>query len=244
MGRVRPARLLHRLGAHHDAGGWPRRPDGAAFTRVLGDRRHEQQVDDVLCAWAAARARDLRPGLRRRLRVDGKALRGAARGGRAPMLLSGIWDDGTTAALLPVNTAKENEIPVFRDLLDKIPGLYRRPGLPGDCRRIPFVTVWCARYSRAPGAGQADSLVGGPSTPRQDHLMTSLAICHAPRRPPKQHWTLKANQGPMQKGTAAHGPPTPSETALTCDAKEPAEHGSGTYRPKPGGTSRICQKSP
>jgi hypothetical protein len=37
------------------------------------------------------------------------------------MLLSGLWDDGTTAAQLPVNTKKENEIPVFRDLLDKIP---------------------------------------------------------------------------------------------------------------------------
>jgi predicted transposase YbfD/YdcC len=39
------------------------------------------------------------------------------------MLLSGLWDDGTTAAQLPVNTKKENEIPVFRDLLDKIPDL-------------------------------------------------------------------------------------------------------------------------
>ena len=49
-------------------------------------------------------------------------MRGAApRGGRAPMLLSGIWDDGTTAAQLPVNVAKTNEIPVFRELLKKIP---------------------------------------------------------------------------------------------------------------------------
>ena len=37
------------------------------------------------------------------------------------MLLSGIWDDGTTAAQLPVNTAKTNEIPVFRQLLGMIP---------------------------------------------------------------------------------------------------------------------------
>jgi predicted transposase YbfD/YdcC len=59
--------------------------------------------------------------MRKHLRVDGKALRGAARGGRAPMLLSGIWDDGTTAAQLPVH-GKTSEIPVFRDLLDKIPG--------------------------------------------------------------------------------------------------------------------------
>jgi hypothetical protein len=116
-----PARLLHRLGAPRDPAGNPRRPDAAAVARVLGDGRHARQVDDVLCAWAAARARVLRPGLRKHLRVDGKALRGAARGGHAPMLLSGIWDDGTTAAQLPVSTKKENEIPVFRDLLGKIP---------------------------------------------------------------------------------------------------------------------------
>ena len=116
-----PARVLSRLGAPFDAAGQPRRPDAATFSRVLGDPRHAQQVDDVLRAWAAARARGLRPGMRRHLRIDGKALRGAARGGHAPMLLSGLWDDGTTAAQLPVCTTKENEIPVFRDLLDKIP---------------------------------------------------------------------------------------------------------------------------
>jgi hypothetical protein len=116
-----PARILHRLGAPRDAAGQPRRPDAVTFSRVLGDPRHAQQADDVLCAWAAARARDLRPGMRRHLRIDGKALRGAARSGTAPMLLSGLWDDGTTAAQLPVNSRKENEIPVFRDLLDKIP---------------------------------------------------------------------------------------------------------------------------
>ncbi|MGH3123145.1 MAG: ISAs1 family transposase [Streptosporangiaceae bacterium] len=121
-----PARVLHRLGAPHDAAGRPRRPDAATFSRVLGDPRHAQQADDALCAWTGARARDLRPGMRRHLRIDGKALRGAARGGHAPMLLSGLWDDGTTAAQLPVNTKKENEIPVFRDLLGKIP--------PGDLK--------------------------------------------------------------------------------------------------------------
>jgi hypothetical protein len=62
--------------------------------------------------------------MRRYLRIDGKALRGAApRGGRAPMLPSEIWDDGTTAAQLPVNVKKTNEIPVFRDLLKKVPDL-------------------------------------------------------------------------------------------------------------------------
>ena len=81
----------------------------------------QAQYDDALCAWSAARARALRPGMRRHLRIDGKAVRGAARGGRAPMLLSGIWDDGTTAAQLPVDVRKTNEIPVFRQLLKKIP---------------------------------------------------------------------------------------------------------------------------
>jgi predicted transposase YbfD/YdcC len=121
-----PDRILHRLGASRDPAGKPRRPDAATFSRVLGDSRHAQQVDDALCAWAAARARDLRPGMRKHLRVDGKALRGAARGGTAPMLLSGLWDDGTTAAQLSVSVKKTNEIPVFRDLLDKIP--------PGDLK--------------------------------------------------------------------------------------------------------------
>jgi hypothetical protein len=46
--------------------------------------------------------------MRRHLRIDGKAVRGAARGGRAPMLLSGIWDDSTTPPSSPApkgNTA-------------------------------------------------------------------------------------------------------------------------------------------
>ena len=61
--------------------------------------------------------------MRRHLRIDGKAVRGAARGGRPPMLLSGIWGDGTTAAQLPVDVRKTNEIPVFRQLLKKVPDL-------------------------------------------------------------------------------------------------------------------------
>ena len=61
--------------------------------------------------------------MRGHLRIDGKAVRGAARGGRVPMLLSGVWDDGTTAAQLPVDVRKTNKIPVFRQLLTKIPDL-------------------------------------------------------------------------------------------------------------------------
>ena len=49
--------------------------------------------------------------MRKHLRIDGKAVRGAARGGRAPMLLSGIWDDGTTAAQLPVDVSEDQRDP-------------------------------------------------------------------------------------------------------------------------------------
>jgi predicted transposase YbfD/YdcC len=116
-----PEELLLKLGAPRDRSGRARRPDATTLGRILG-AVDQCQYDDALCAWAAARARAQRPGLRRHLRVDGKAVRGAApRGGRAPMLLSGIWDDGTTAAQRPVNTAKTSEIPVFRVLLGKIP---------------------------------------------------------------------------------------------------------------------------
>jgi hypothetical protein len=115
-----PGELLARLGAPAGRDGKPRRPDAATLGRTLADGADQEQYDDALCAWAAARARALRPGLRKHLRIDGKAVRGAARGGRAPMLLSGIWDDGTTAAQLPVD-GKTNEIPVFRQLLGKIP---------------------------------------------------------------------------------------------------------------------------
>ena len=116
-----PGELLARLGAPAGRDGNPRRPDATTLGRVLADGADQEQYDDALCAWTAARARALRPGMRRHLRIAGKAVRGAARGGRAPMLLSGIWDDGTTAAQLPVDVRKTNEIPVFRQLLGKIP---------------------------------------------------------------------------------------------------------------------------
>lgn len=48
---------MHGLGAFRDPSGQPRRPDAAAFARVLGDPLHEQQAGDVLCACAAARTR-------------------------------------------------------------------------------------------------------------------------------------------------------------------------------------------
>jgi predicted transposase YbfD/YdcC len=118
-----PEELLARLGAPLDRDGKPRRPDAGTVRRgLLGC--DQGQYDDALCAWQGAQARALRPGMHRHLRIDGKALRGAApRGGRAPMLLSGIWDDGTTAAQLPVDVKKTNEIPVFPNLLKKVPDL-------------------------------------------------------------------------------------------------------------------------
>ena len=116
-----PGELLARLGAPLDKTGRPRRPDATTTGRGL-IACDQGQYDDALCAWSAARARALQPGMRKHLRIDGKAVRGAARSGRAPMLLSGIWDDGTTAAQLPVDVSKTNEIPVFRQLLGKIPG--------------------------------------------------------------------------------------------------------------------------
>ena len=117
-----PQELLAKLGAALDKTGKPRRPDATTIGRGLAGC-DQGQYDDALCAWSAARARALRPGMRRHLRIDGKAVRGAARGGRPPMLLSGVWDDGTTAAQLPVDVRKTNEIPVFRQLLKKIPDL-------------------------------------------------------------------------------------------------------------------------
>jgi predicted transposase YbfD/YdcC len=116
-----PGELLARLGAPAGRDGKPRRPDATTPGRTLADGADQGQYDDALCAWTAARARALRPGMRRHLRIDGKAVRGAARGGHAPMLLSEIWDDGTTAAQLPVDVKKTNEIPVFRQLPGKIP---------------------------------------------------------------------------------------------------------------------------
>ena len=103
-----PEELLLKLGAPLDTTGKPRRPDATTIGRGLAGC-DQGQYDDVLCAWPAARARALRPGMRGHLRIDGKAVRGAARGGRVPMLLSGVWDDGTTAAQLPVDVKKTNE---------------------------------------------------------------------------------------------------------------------------------------
>jgi hypothetical protein len=74
-----PEELLLKLGAPAGRAGRARRPDASTLGRVLA-RVDQGQYDDALCAWSAARARALRPGMRRHLRIDGKALRGAAPG--------------------------------------------------------------------------------------------------------------------------------------------------------------------
>ena len=115
-----PEELLLRLGAPRDRAGRARRrtPPRSAGSSAVSTSASTM----TLCAPGPRPAHGQHPGLRKHLRVDGKALRGAApRGGRAPMLLSGIWDDGATAAQLPVNIAKTSEIPSSGDLMGKIP---------------------------------------------------------------------------------------------------------------------------
>ena len=116
-----PDGLLARLGAPLDRAGRPRRPDAATLGRILARGCDQGQYDDALCAWTAARARVLRPGMRRHLRIDGKAC-GAPPAAGAPRCC--CPGSGTTApppSSSPSTSTKTNEIPVFRDLLEKIP---------------------------------------------------------------------------------------------------------------------------
>ena len=106
-----PEELLLKLGAPLDTAGQPRRPDATTFGR--GPR-----VGATRASTTTRCARGPLPGPARcgpacagHLRIDGKALRGAARGGRVPMLLSGVWDDGTTAAQLPGRRQEDERDP-------------------------------------------------------------------------------------------------------------------------------------
>src|SRR5260370_1318794 len=103
-------------------GAAPARPPPSARGRRRG-RGFDQEGDaEGRGSWTGARPRARRPGRRKRVRIDGKGGKGGARRGhRAPMLLSGLWDDGTTAAQLVVNVKKTNEITVAPRLLKKIP---------------------------------------------------------------------------------------------------------------------------
>ncbi|MDQ2874053.1 MAG: hypothetical protein M3Y33_04250 [Actinomycetota bacterium] len=80
-----------KLGAPLDREGEARRPDATTIARALGDGCDQGEYDDALCAWTGARARRLRPGMRRYLRIDGKAVRGAApHGGREECTVTGV----------------------------------------------------------------------------------------------------------------------------------------------------------
>jgi predicted transposase YbfD/YdcC len=118
-----PDALLLALGAPTDAAGTPRRPDTKTITEALAD--HGEDYDRALCAFTGALARDQHQqthgGLRRCLHIDGKAQNGAAPpGGRAPMLLSARFDNGSVAAQRSVPVEKTNEITVFAPMLDQL----------------------------------------------------------------------------------------------------------------------------
>jgi predicted transposase YbfD/YdcC len=118
-----PEGLLLALGAPTSPAGQARRPDTKTITEALAD--HGEDYDRALCAFTGAMARDryrrAHGGLRRCLHVDGKAQKGAAPpGGRAPMLLSARFDDGSVAAQRTIPVAKTNEITVFAPMLDQV----------------------------------------------------------------------------------------------------------------------------
>jgi DDE_Tnp_1-associated len=120
-----PTGLLTALGAFVDRHGRVARPDTATITRALAAAGED--LDRALCAWIGAIRRAQHPApegvpLYRCLHVDGKAQKGAACGGRAPMLLAARADDGTVPAQVAIS-AKTNEIPMFAPLLDRITDL-------------------------------------------------------------------------------------------------------------------------
>jgi predicted transposase YbfD/YdcC len=207
-----PEELLARLGAPLDKAGKARRPDAATLGRILARGADQGQYDDALCAWSGARARALRPGMRKHLRIDGKALRGAARGGRAPMLLSGIWDDGTTAAQLPVDVRKTNEIPVFRQLLGKVPA--------GDLQGAVITADQMhtqrkhARVIDAAGAFFIFTI--GENQPRLFDAAGALPW----ESVAGEAWTVDRGHGRVDVRTIKALPPTPRITALFPHVKQ------------------------
>ena len=102
---------------------------------------------------------------------------GAARADRASMLLSALWDDGTTAAQLPVDAKKTNEIPVFRDLLDKIPSA----DLKGAVVSADQMHTQREHARKITGSGAFFILTIGAGTPAPK----TSAPGASPRRPPK-----------------------------------------------------------
>ena len=213
-----PEDLLIRLGAPLDREGKPRRPDATTLGRALAGGCDQGQYDDALCAWSAARARALRPGMRKHLRIDGKAVRGAARGGRAPMLLSGIWDDGTTAAQLPVNVRKTNEI-VCRG----------RRGV-----SAPTSNDTCAPSSSA--SSWPPSPTGSPWPGRTNSRTPTSSNCCYPTKSPAARTAQPpaAPAPPASTPTCAWTPGTPPPPSATTSSSGTSWSASGSPRPPTG----------
>ena len=123
--RRRPGRAPGEAGRARWTGtGNPRRPDATTLGRALAAGAATRNNTTTRCARGPPPA-PAHCGPACAATCGSTARRCAAPlpgGGRAPMLLSGIWDDGTTAAQLAVDVKKTNEIPVFRQLLREDPG--------------------------------------------------------------------------------------------------------------------------
>jgi predicted transposase YbfD/YdcC len=91
----------------------------STFRRAL-QRLDADALDGAVGAWAQARTCPA-PGLRRRVAVDGKALRGSATDGEPGRHLLAAVDHAHGVVLGQVDVAaKTNEIPMFATLLDRI----------------------------------------------------------------------------------------------------------------------------
>jgi predicted transposase YbfD/YdcC len=94
-------------------------PSESTFRRTL-QRLDADALDDLAGAWAQERTMP-GPGARRVIAVDGKTLRGSARGGEAGPHLLAALDHGHGVVLGQAEVgAKTNEIPMFSVLLDRI----------------------------------------------------------------------------------------------------------------------------
>ena len=94
-------------------------PSESTFRRTL-QRLDADAFDDLAGAWAQERTMP-GPGARRVIAVDGKTLRGSARGGEAGPHLLAALDHGHGVVLGQAEVgAKTNEIPMFSVLLDRI----------------------------------------------------------------------------------------------------------------------------
>jgi hypothetical protein len=94
-------------------------PSESTFRRTL-QRLDADAFDELAGQWTAGRTAPA-PGQRRVIAVDGKTLRGSARGGEDDRHLLAALDHGHGVVLGQVEVgAKTNEIPLFSTLLDRI----------------------------------------------------------------------------------------------------------------------------